>query len=381
MTASKAAVGEHADSAVGAGPGARPAQRGAPDDGDDVTAFGAIPSAGPYTQGIFYPSPHANELDVLSVGELLIDLISTAPAASLRDTSAFERHQGGAAANLAVNVAKLGGRSALIAKTGIGAFGQYCKTELSRFGVLTDYLVMDHRVRTTMVFIARTAGTPDFEVARQGDALLRPGEVAEEAVRRARLLHTTAFALSREPSRSAVRHAVGLAREAGRLVSLDPNYHSDVWPNLFEARAALAAIYPHVDLTKPSLDDAQRLFGPGRPPERYAEIFAEMGAKTVVLTMGAQGSLVSADGNVRYYPSRNTEVADATGAGDAFWAGFLVAWLDGQPADRCVLFAREVVERKLRTVGPLPQNIDRREIYASLPPAETIASATEEAVL
>ncbi len=308
------------------------------------------------------------ELDVLAIGELLIDLISTHRAPSLRDSSAFHRYQGGAAANLAVTVAKLGMRSALVAKTGIGAFGQLCKSELSRFGVLTDYLVMDHRVRTTMVFIARTSGTPDFEVACQGDAMLRPEEVSEEAILRARLVHTTAFALSREPCRSAVRHALHIARKHGKLVSLDPNYHPDVWPNLFEARSVLAELYPLLDLTKPSLDDAERLFGPDYKPEDYLDMFASLGAKTVVLTMGAKGSLLRHQGETHLSPPRKMEVADATGAGDAFWAAFLVAWLDGQSPDRCTLFAREVVERKLRTVGPLPQNIDRSEVYAALPP-------------
>jgi len=297
---------------------------------------------------------------------LLIDLISDQPAPSLRDSAVFGRHQGGAAANLAVNVAKLGGRSALVAKTGIGAFGQYCKNELNRFGVLTDYVVMDHRVRTTMVFVARTAGTPDFEVARQGDAALRPEEVPEEAIARTRLVHTTAFALSREPCRSAVLHAVRLARQQGKLVSFDPNYHPDVWRNLFEARSVLGELFRHVDLTKPSLDDAERLWGSGHSPEKYVEIYAELGARTVVLTMGPEGAIVRHNGENTWLPPRDLEVADATGAGDAYWSGFLVAWLDGHGPKRCGLFAQEVVERKLRTVGPLPQHLDRRDLYAAI---------------
>jgi sugar/nucleoside kinase (ribokinase family) len=306
------------------------------------------------------------DLDVLSVGELLIDLISTEMAPSLRDTAEFRRYQGGSAANLALNVAKLGMRSALVSKVGIGAFGQHCKAEMSRYGVLTDYLVMDHHAHTTMVFVARTSGTPDFEVARQGDAQLRPEDIPDEAVLRSRLVHSSAFALSLEPCRSAVRHVLQLARAEGKILSLDPNYHPDVWPNLFEARAVLAELYPLIDLTKPSLDDAQRLFGPGNTPEKYVEMFAALGARTVVLTMGAQGVLLQHEGCTRHIPASDVEVADATGAGDAFWAGFLVAWLDGQPPERCVLFGREIVDRKLKRVGPLPASINRAEVYGGM---------------
>lgn len=310
--------------------------------------------------------PGDADLDVLLVGEALVDFISIEVADSLTTTARFERHMGGSPANIALNVAKLGGRSAVICKTGIGAFGQYIRNELRRYGVLTEYMIMDHRVRTTVVFVARTAGTPDFEVARQGDAQLRPLDVPEEAIARARLVHASTFALSAEPSRSAVRHALELARTHGKLVSLDPNYHPAVWPNLFEARSVLSELYPVVDLTKPSLDDAERLFGPGRAPEEYAQKFREMGAKTVVLTMGAQGVLLSHGDCIERFPPRPVDVLDATGAGDAFWAGYLMAMLDGNDPVRCVRFAQEVVGRKLVTVGPLPASLDRADLYAGL---------------
>jgi fructokinase len=91
-----------------------------------------------------------------------------------------------------------------------------------------------------------------------------------------------------------------------------------------------------------------------------------MGPAIVVLTMGAEGVLLSEEGDVTYIPARKVDVVDATGAGDSFWAGFLTALLDGSPLQRCALFAREIVERKLTTVGPLPDSIDREEIYRTI---------------
>ena len=119
----------------------------------------------------------------------------------------------------------------------------------------------------------------------------------------------------------------------------------------------------YATITKPSLDDANRVFGPGKAPEAYIELFHEMGPKVVVFTMGTDGLLLSTEGNITHIPARPVEVVDATGAGDAFWGGFLVAVLDGRSLYEAVLFGREVAEIKLRTVGPIAGTLDREAIY------------------
>jgi fructokinase len=306
-------------------------------------------------------------LDVLTIGETVVDFISAEKTDTLSNASTFRRYLGGSPANIAVYVSKLGGTSAVIAKTGIGAFGQFLKSELQRHGVTTDYLVMDHRTHTTVIFVSSTSATPDFEEFRSGDYLLRPEEVSEEAISRTKVVHASTFALSREPCRSAVIRAFRKAREMGKLVSLDPNYSRRVWPDQKEAKAVIREAYRYVNVTKPSADDARRVFGPDYGPEQYIEMFHDLGAETVVFTMGAEGNLVSEGGEITaHVPARPVEVVDATGAGDAFWAGFLTATLDGNPAEGSVLFAREIVERKLATKGPLPADIDREEIYGCL---------------
>ena len=306
-------------------------------------------------------------IDFLSVGETLVDFISVEQTDWLRNATTFRRYLGGSPANIAVNVSKLEGSAAIISKTGIGAFGKFIKSELQRHGVSTDYLVMDHRTRTTVAFVSSTSGKPDFEIARSGDYLLRPEEIVEEAISRSRVVHASTFALSREPCRSAVRKVFQMAREKDKTISFDPNYSQRIWPHHKEAHGVIQEMYQYVDITKPSLDDAGRIFGREFGPEEYIERFHDMGARTVVLTMGEGGTLVSEDGRLLgHVPAREVEVKDATGAGDSFWAGFLVALLDGNSLERCALFAREIVELKLTRVGPLPLEVDRGEIYAKL---------------
>ncbi len=305
-------------------------------------------------------------LDVVSVGELVVDFISVEQTDTLGNATTFRRYLGGSPANIAVYVSKLGGTAAIVSKTGIGAFGKFLKSQLARHGVVTEYLIMDHKTHTTIVFVSSTAGTPDFEEFRSGDYLLSASEISGEAIDRARVVHSSAFALSREPCRSAVFEAFRLAREGRKFVSFDPNYSRRIWPDHKEARKVIAGAYEHVDVTKPSLDDAGRIFGREHEPEDYPRMFHEMGPATVILTMGRDGILVSENGRVSHVPARPVVVNDATGAGDAFWAGYLTAMLDGEPATRCAHFAREVAEMKLERVGPLPDEIDREPIYARL---------------
>jgi fructokinase len=225
---------------------------------------------------------------------------------------------------------------------------------------------MDPAVHTTTIFITRTAGTADSLALRQADYHLAPDEIDADLIHRARILHASTFALSQEPARSAIAKAFRLAYEAGKVISLDPNYNPPIWPDREEAQVVLAELFQYVRLTKPSLDDAQRLFGPGESPETYIDRYHDLGAGLVVFTMGEDGTLLSQSESLTYIPASDVDVVDATGAGDAFWAGFLVALLDGAAPEQCVRFARELVRRKLRRVGPLAGEIDREAIYEKI---------------
>lgn len=314
-------------------------------------------------------SPPPAAFDLLAIGELLVDFISTASADSLTNLKTFERHRGGSPANIASNVARLGGRSALLANVGADAFGAFLTDTLRQAGVNTDYVSRDPNAHTSIVFVARTTATPDFLPMRDADYRLRcdgDDQVCDRmthAVLRARAVHVSTWPLSREPARSCVRRLLRVAQEHEKLISLDPNYSPRIWPDREAALAVLRDVLPHVTVVKPSQDDARRLFDEELEPAVAIERFHTMGPPIVLYTLGRQGMMLSERGAITHIPGRDVEVADATGAGDAFWSGFLMAMIDGLDLHHCAYVAREIAEQKLRTVGSLPETQDRQVIY------------------
>lgn len=310
------------------------------------------------------PAP-SGDLDLLAVGEAVVDLISVEETDSLRDARTFRLHVGGSPANVARTVSRLGGRAALVARVGDDPFGHLLRAELEGTGVLCDHLVLDPDARTTVIFVSHTRGTPDFLAYRDADFRLAPEQVTEEAISRARVVHVSAFALSRSPARWAAERALHLGHERECILSVDPNYSPRLWPDRKDALETLERALSMATLTKPSLDDARRLFGSVSPEDGIRK-FHELGPPLVVLTMGPEGVLVSEGGHIQHIPALPVSIADATGAGDAFWGGFLVALLDGLPLPDCARFAQHVAARKLATVGPLTERIDRHALYAEL---------------
>jgi sucrose-phosphate synthase len=308
------------------------------------------------------------KLDVLAVGETLVDFISYERVRSLRTAKQFTRYLGGQPANVAVYVAKLGGRSAVLSKVGKEYFGEFLEEQLQRHGVSTEALHRTDILPTTNVFVTSTVSVPDFQVNRGADTLLDIRDVPEELIERARAVHTSVFALSQEPERSAIRRALRLAHRHGKVVSLDPNYSPRIWPDKDEAWEVIAEILPHVTVVKPSLEDARRLFDYNLSEDALEAAclreFHDLGAKVVIITRSG-GTVTISDGQTVECvgPLPLVKVENVTGGRDAFWSALLVAHLDGKPWPFCIRFAHEVAALKLRIVGHVERMIDREEIY------------------
>ena len=262
--------------------------------------------------------------DVTAIGELLIDF--TECGVSENGMRLFEQNPGGAVANVAAAVSKLGGSAAFLGKIGKDMHGEFLRGTLEQAGVNTDGLVDTEDAFTTLAFVAlRPDGERMFSFARKpgADLLLSPAEINYTVLEHTSILHTGSLALSDEPCRSAVLSVLDYARRTRKTVSYDPNYRASLWKGEEEAVKYMRLIAGYADLIKISEEEISLITGKN-DPEEAARVLHDGGAACVAVTLGSRGALVSAQGKARQIPPFPVEKpTDTTGAGDSFWGAFL----------------------------------------------------------
>lgn len=310
------------------------------------------------------PNNHNSSFDFIALGETLIDFISAEEVNSLMDAATYKRFVGGEPTNLSRNMALLGNQAALAACVGEDHFGKYIRDQLDQAGVNTNHLQTTLEAPTTFVPVTRTqGGTPDFMIYRGADAFLRESPGLMNSVANSHIVHTSAFAISREPARSTILEALKIVQPRKTWVTFDPNYHPAIWPDTPNMPSLLERAFEYIDITKPSLDDCARIFSPGLDPSEYAQRFIQWGAKIVMLTMGSEGILMlTAQGEEYRIYANPIHVQDVTGAGDAFWAGFLSALLAGESPLSAARQGQALAETKIGTVGPLAHFPNRERL-------------------
>jgi len=294
----------------------------------------------------------------LMVGECVVDLISTEDVDSLKKAKHFGQFAGGEVSNLAVNLSRLGYKTSLGTCIGNDGFGAFLQGHLSQAGVCLDHLQISDRAATTLIPIARNTGTPDFIVYRGADQYLTPTESLLSAARDSKFIHTSAFALSRDPCRETIKDILKANQDQGKIISLDPNYHPGIWPDVKDFLSILQDFFKYITVTKPSLDDSTRIFGPGLKPVQYLEKFLNLGPEIVVLTMGSEGSFLgTTQGDMVHIQPNPTPVVDITGAGDAFLSGLLAGLHEGYPALTAARLGQVVAEYKIGFIGPVQEHL------------------------
>jgi sugar/nucleoside kinase (ribokinase family) len=301
--------------------------------------------------------------NILSVGELLVDMISVGFADTFAEVTDFKRIPGGSPANLCMNMARLGNKTKLITGVGNDDMGQYLLDYVEALGVDCSH-VEKKNVPTTLILVTRSKAVSNFEAYRGADAEIDEDQMPDNVLSNTRIFHTTCFALSKNPAQLNILAAAERAHIHGAQLSIDANYAQKIWQNTKEAQAVLARYCALGALVKISEVDWERLYGtPLKDYEAAAKHFIGLGASEVCVTMGSEGCYVSNGQEAHFLASRPVDVKDTTGAGDAFWSGYLTAWCDGHNLINKAKAGRRMAELKLGYFGPLPDSVDKNIIY------------------
>lgn len=309
-------------------------------------------------------------VDVATIGELLIDFVPTAGGVTLAEAEAFVKAPGGAPANVAVGVARLGCRAAFLGKVGDDPFGHYLAGVLRAGGVDVSQLVFDAAARTALAFVSLTSsGERDFMFYRHPSADMRhdPSEIDEGFVSRASVLHHGSISLIQEPARSATLTAIEVARKSGALVSYDPNLRLPLWPSPEAARRGIMSAWGTADMIKISDDELAFLSGEGELAR--ARGLMHDGLQLLLVTLGERGAYYLTPEYEGLVPGFAVDTIDTTGAGDAFVAAMLVA-VRQRPdlaREQAELFA---AVRRANACGALATTI--RGAIPALPTAEQV---------
>lgn len=265
--------------------------------------------------------------DIVSLGELLIDF--TASGVSPAGMRLFEQNAGGAVTNLVCAAAQCGAKTAFIGKVGNDMHGAFLKQAMIDAGVDMRALIEADDVFTTLAFVAlKPNGEREFSFARKpgADTQLRPDELDRDLLTGTRIFHTGSLSLTQEPARSATYEAIDIARQAGAIISYDPNYRASLWSSQDEAIRYMRSLVSTADIIKVSDEELPLLTGE-TDPQKAADALAEQGVKLIAITLGAKGAFVRIGQDFRLVPGFCSEAIDTTGAGDAFFGGFLYRFL------------------------------------------------------
>ena len=264
--------------------------------------------------------------DVVALGELLIDF--TENGVSSQGNPVFEANPGGAPCNVLAMLRKLDRTCAFIGKVGDDMFGRQLKAAAEEAGIDMSALLMDREVHTTLAFVKTFAnGDRDFSFYRDpgADMMLTESELPLEMLRDTRIFHFGTLSMTHENVRQATRTAVKTAKEAGAVISFDPNLRPPLWKDLEDAREQMSWGLAHCDVLKISDNEIEFLTGTD-DFDRGVGIIREKwpGIRLINVTAGPDGSYGYAPGAKTFVPAFLLGgTIETTGAGDTFCASVL----------------------------------------------------------
>lgn len=257
---------------------------------------------------------------ILCIGELLIDFICSDVNVDLTEGVNFIKKAGGAPANVTAAISKLGGEAMFAGKVGKDPFGMFLKKTLDEAQVDTSMLILDSRSSTTLAFVSlKSGGERDFVFNRGADELLNYDELDENKVFDSKIIHFgSATALLGGPLKETYLKLMDAAREKGICISFDPNYRADLWKGRLQEFIEISRqCLKYADFVKVS-DEEVKIISGQESIEDGVKVFHNLGAGTVAVTLGKEGTLISNGQEITTVKSIKVKSIDSTGAGDAF---------------------------------------------------------------
>ncbi len=268
--------------------------------------------------------------DIICLGEALIDFIAVESGKKLIEVESFKKVAGGAPANVAVGVSKLGKKSAFLGRLGDDEFGYFLRDRIKEAGVDCSQLQFDKQARTGLAFISlSTPNTREFLFYRNpsADTRLDLKEFGNGFIENTKVFHFGSITLINEPSKSSTLKAVKIAKDAGAVISYDPNLRLELWPNAKTAKKEINATLPLADVVK--VNDEELFFLTGKDDVKKAmdEILFK-GPRLCLVTQGEKGCYYKTNNYFGKFNAYKVDTVDSTGCGDSFVSGILVKIID-----------------------------------------------------
>lgn len=267
---------------------------------------------------------------VICPGELLIDFICEDKDKSLAQGEHFIKKAGGAPANVAVAIKKMGVQSYMLGTVGDDQFGIFLEDTLKKYGVNTDYLIKLPDYDTTLAFVSLDSnGERDFRFNRGADEAYQFSMIDEKLLNEANVYHFgSATAFLEGALRDTYYQLLLYGVKNNKIISFDPNYRDALFAGNEDSFISNSLEFiKHTDILKVSDEEAELLTGE-KDIEVAARKLNELGAKYVLITLGKKGTLISTSTTHEYVLVTPVNMVDATGAGDAF-IGSIIARVSG----------------------------------------------------
>jgi len=256
-------------------------------------------------------------------------MFSTGVGMPLEKAPGFLPVPGGAPANVAIGLAKLGVGSALISKIGDDPFGKLLRSVILQNRVDISQLKVDRESRTTLAFIStREDGERDFCFYRNpgADMMLSAEEISEGFIKTARVFHYGSISMISDPSYSATLKALEYAKKHGLVISYDPNVRLSLWKSENQVKQRIIEGLHNSDLVKLNNDELEFITGIS-DIKQGSDILLKYGPEMVVVTQGDKGSFFNNGRTCSFVESYKVHTVDTTGCGDSFTSAILAKFL------------------------------------------------------